>query len=291
MGGSFLPVERIGLWIYSIELLLTFTSIFVTLTFTIYPATDHHPKRSDQIRLPTERGRFSCVISEVLLRFAQMKKSNQMKPGIKHKVLRPGRRRYTISISPGYSREKLNPLILVLHYDGHGSAFFGELILLGLIEPAFKELDPIIVAPDCPSRDWTQPESERLVIDLLDSLPAEYNIDPERILITGYSLGGMGTWHFAARYPERFRAAIIMAGRPPENVSAIDWQIPLMVIHGRNDEIVPINATNNAVFALEERNVDITFRVLEGVTHYETHYFVGALQSAIPWLQERWGKT
>jgi len=230
------------------------------------------------------------IIFVIFLFFSKMKKSSPNQPNIKHRVLQPGRRRYTISISPGYSSEKPTPLILALHYAGHGSAFFGELILLGLVEPAFRELNAIIVAPDCPDKDWTQPESEQFVFDLLDSIKGEFNIDPERILITGYSLGGMGTWHFAARYPDRFSAAIVMAGRPPENVSAIDWKIPLLVIHARNDEIIPINATKEVVLKLEERDVDITFRVLEGVTHYETHYFVGALQNAIPWLQDRWGK-
>ena len=100
----------------------------------------------------------------------------------------------------------------------------------------------------------------------------------------------MGVWHYAGQYPERFTAAIVMAGTPPEDVLEIDWQIPLMVIHGREDEVLPLHETRDIVLQLEKRNVDITFRVLEGVTHYETHYFVAALRNTLPWLAEIWNR-
>lgn len=224
-----------------------------------------------------------------LVLFSKMKSTDPIQSGIKFENLQPGHHRYTIFVPPTYTGQNRVPLILALHYAGHGTPFFGEMLLLGLVKPAFEVLNAIIVAPDCPARDWTQPESDQFILELLDALQGAYNIDPERILITGYSLGGMGTWHFAARYPDRFTAAIVMAGRPPEDVLAIDWQIPLMVIHGRNDEVVPINDTKTAVLELEQKDVDITFRILEGATHYETHYFVNALRSAIPWLENRWG--
>jgi predicted peptidase len=216
------------------------------------------------------------------------RKETGIQPGFHHEVLSPGRRRYTISVPVAYTEDKPAPLILALHYAGHGSPYYGELILHSLIEPAFRELEPIIVAPDCPAKDWTQPESEQLILDLMDSIQEQFNIDQSRVLITGYSLGGMGTWHYAGNYPKRFSAAIIMAGRPPDEVQEIDWQIPLMVIHGRKDEIVPLLATREAISELEKKGIDIELRILENVTHYETHYFVPALRNTIPWLLERW---
>ncbi len=161
-------------------------------------------------------------------------------------------------------------------------------MLKSVIEPAFRELDRIIVSPDCPASDWTQPESEQLIFDLLDSVQDKFSIDPKRILITGYSLGGMGTWHYAGHYPERFTAAIVMAGRPFDDFLEIDWQVPLLVIHGREDEVIPLHDTKKAVIALEKKRVNVEFRILENVTHYETQYFVPALRNAIPWLFEKW---
>jgi len=221
--------------------------------------------------------------------FFSSKKNKTIQPGVTREVMPPGYRRYSISIPQGYTGDKPAPLILALHYSGPRIAYYGEMFLKSMIEPAFQELEPIIISPDCPARDWTQPESGQLIFDLLDDVQEKFNIDPQRILVTGYSLGGMGTWHYAGRYPDRFTAAIVMAGHPLEDVLDIDWQIPLMVIHGRNDEVVSFQNTNQAVIKLEEKGVDITFRILEGVTHYETQYFVSALRNAIPWLEEKWG--
>jgi predicted peptidase len=228
------------------------------------------------------------VLVVILLVFVFSRDTRGYQPGLQREVLNPGYRRYTISVPFGYSGDQPTPLILALHYAGHGMPYYGELILQSLIEPAFRELEPIIVAPDCRAKDWTQPESEQLILDLLDTLQDQFNIDPNRILIAGYSLGGSGTWHYAGRYPERFTSAMIMAGRPPDDVLETDWCIPLMAIHGRKDEVAPLQATKEAVLALEEKGVDIELRILENVTHYETHYFVPALRNAIPWLLEKW---
>ena len=228
------------------------------------------------------------ALAVIMLLIFVTKRDHGIRPGFHHEVLDPNHRRYTISVPVGYSGDKPTPLIMALHYAGHGTPYYGELILMSLIKPAFQELEPIIVSPDCPGKDWTQPESEQLIFDLLDAIQEQFNIDQKRILITGYSLGGMGTWHFAGHYPDHFTAAIVMAGRPPEDVLEINWRIPLMVIHGRKDEIVPLQAAKEAVLALEKKGCDIELRILESVTHYETHYFVLALRNAIPWLLEKW---
>ena len=107
------------------------------------------------------------------------------------------------------------PLILALHYGGHGAPYYGKDILTGLVEPALREVEAIIVAPDCTGDDWTDAQSEEDVIALLDHVQGAYNIDPQRILVTGYSMGGIGTWHLAARHQDRFTAALVMAGVPP----------------------------------------------------------------------------
>jgi len=216
------------------------------------------------------------------------KKSEGIHPGLNREVLQPGFRRYAISVPFGYTGEKPIPLILALHYAGHGIPYYGEMFLLSLVAPAFQELEAIIVSPDCPSADWLQPASEQLIFDLLDSVQDQFNIDPKRILITGYSLGGTGTWYYAGRYPERFSAAIVMAGKPFEEVLEMDWQIPLMVIHGREDKIAPLHNTKKVVLELEKKGVNVDLRILESVTHHETHYFVSVLKNAIPWLLENW---
>ena len=231
-----------------------------------------------------------ALLAMLLAPFYLMNKKTAHKAGLNRLALAPGYRRYTLSIPENYTGDQPVPLILVLHYAGHGTPYYGELILTSLVEPAFRELGAIIAAPDCPDFDWTQPKSEQLLLDLLADLKGRFNLDPRRILLTGYSLGGIGTWHLAARHPEGFTAAIIMAGRPLAAYQTLNWHLPLMVIHGRNDELMPLQPTKEAVIWLEEQGVDIQLRILEGVSHYETHYFEVALRNTIPWLLDRWAE-
>src|SRR5580765_5441488 len=130
---------------------------------------------------------------------------------------------YAISIPRNYSPPARVPLILALHFgvsDGN-SAGAGRDVVGILIGPALAELGAIIVAPDSLRGDWSSPENEGAVNALLDMVLARYSVDMKKIAVTGFSMGGTGSWHFAGKYPERFSAAIPVAGRPP--ASASEW--------------------------------------------------------------------
>ncbi len=210
------------------------------------------------------------------------------KSGLIKDVLPPGQRRYTLALSPDDAREEPFPLVVVLHYGGHGTPYYGEMLLTDLVKPALAALPAFFVAPDCPARDWTRPASEQFVLELIDHLRQNYAIDPGRVLLVGYSMGGIGAWHLAGKYPERFSAALIMAAAPPETVSPPDWQTPVYVFHGRADELFPLANTSRVVAQLEEQGVNLKYRILERVTHYETYRYFEPLQESLPWLLGLW---
>ena len=54
--------------------------------------------------------------------------------------------------------------------------------------------------------------SELDVITVLDMVTEEYGADRSRTFLMGHSMGSGGTWHLAARYPERWRAVAPMSG-------------------------------------------------------------------------------
>jgi poly(3-hydroxybutyrate) depolymerase len=54
--------------------------------------------------------------------------------------------------------------------------------------------------------------SELEVITALDLVTEEYGADRSRTYLAGHSMGSGGTWHLAARYPERWRAVAPMSG-------------------------------------------------------------------------------
>jgi len=202
--------------------------------------------------------------------------------------------RCSIAIPRQYRPADPVPLLLALHYGwemlGPPPPFYGEGLLLGLVEPALGELEAIIAAPDCPGRDWAEAGSEAALLALLEYLQREYPIDADRILITGYSLGGMGTWHMVSRHPERFCAAIVMAGWPPEDALERIADTPFYIIHSRDDELIPFGLTETAVRELQSRGVAVEFVAAEGITHFETMPLAKHLRAAIPWIRRVWGE-
>lgn len=193
--------------------------------------------------------------------------------------------RYAISIPPGYSPAARVPLVLALHFGG-SPVGAGRAMLELLIRPALAELGAIIVAPDSIDGPWSGPQNERAVTMLLDAALSSYSVDPKRVVVTGFSMGGAGTWHWASMFPERFSAAIPIAGRPTGSASA--WRVPIFAVHSRQDEVVPIAPAERRIEQLKELGKNAEMVVLTGITHYETGRYVEGLRRAVPWLKEIW---
>jgi predicted peptidase len=195
---------------------------------------------------------------------------------------------YAISIPRNYSPPARVPLILALHFGVRGgdSAGAGRDVVAILIGPALAELGAIIVAPDSMRGNWSSPENERAVNALLDMVLAGYSVDTKKLAVTGFSMGGAGTWHIAAKYPERFSAAIPVAGTPP--AAGSEWRLPILAIHSRNDQVAPIGPTETRIAELQKAGVNAKLITLTGITHYETYRFVDGLRQAVPWLREIW---
>jgi len=206
-------------------------------------------------------------------------------PGVHEQLLQPGDRRYTIAIPRSYDGRKPMPLVVALHFGGPPTPYIGRAFLEAVVAPGLQSLGAILVAPDCTGSDWTGPRSERDLLELLDFLLATYPIDPAKVLLTGYSMGGIGAWHLASRHQDRFAAVLIMAGKPSAKAIKADWRLPLYVIHSRDDEIVPLRPTERAVAKLRDRGVDVELVVLEGITHYQSPRYVPVLEAAVPWIR------
>jgi pimeloyl-ACP methyl ester carboxylesterase len=67
----------------------------------------------------------------------------------------------------------------------------------------------VLVSPQCPSHETWEPP---VLLRLIDHVVEKHEIDPERVYVTGYSLGGYGTWSLAVAAPERFAAIAPLAG-------------------------------------------------------------------------------
>lgn len=192
---------------------------------------------------------------------------------------------YAISIPAGYSPSSRVPLVLALHFAGDPDGA-GRAVLEILVRPALADLGAIIVAPDSLGSGWDTAENDRAVNQLLDAVISSYSIDTKKIVVTGFSMGGRGAWYFGAKYPQRFSAAIPLAGVPP--ASAAGWGLPVLAIHSRDDEVAPIAPTEARIKELQKNGARAELIALTGITHFQTYRFVDGLRRAVPWLREIW---
>src|SRR6476620_8587992 len=99
---------------------------------------------------------------------------------------------YALSVPPGYHGEPV-PLILALHFGGDPQGA-GHAMLQILIQPALGELGALIVAPDSLGGGWSTAANEQGVNALLTAVEKSYAIDQKKVIVTGFSMGGRGTW-------------------------------------------------------------------------------------------------
>lgn len=192
---------------------------------------------------------------------------------------------YTIAVPRDPRDGEPRPLILALH-PGGGSR--GGPFLQQIVEPALRSWGAIVVAPDSPNRRWSVPAAEESVLFLLDDLLERHAIDRERILVTGFSMGGAGTWFMATHHPQRFAGAIPIASAPRDNPLERIGSMPVHVIHSRDDQLVPIGPARAAADTLAARGHPTEFTELTGVGHYAMGGYVQALRQAGEWMRRQW---
>ncbi len=212
-------------------------------------------------------------------------------PGLYRGSLGSSGRRVSFAIPSSYDKDAASPLVLALHWGGPLYPYIGGDLLTGLVEPALQELGAIIVAPDRSTENWTNPQSEVELLDLLDEIQADYAIDPARTLITGYSIGGMGTWYMGGRNQERFAVAIPLAAAPPPDAVDREWEIPLYIIHGRQDELFPLAETEVVVQQLKAKGAVVELDIVDPATHYQTDRYQEPLRRTIPWIRRVWERS
>jgi predicted peptidase len=193
--------------------------------------------------------------------------------------------------SPQGATGKL-PLVLVLHGAGHrgednrkpwyaGGSSIGT--LLWISDLVQKDHPCFVVAPQVSATakwvdtDWEKgsydldqvPVSKPMqaVMALLDKLEKELPIDPQRIYVTGLSMGGFGTWDLALRQPERFAAIVPVCGGASPKHAARLAKLPVWCFHGDKDNVVPYRGTQEMAKALADAGGAVRFTTYPGVQH------------------------
>ena len=163
------------------------------------------------------------------------------------------------------------PLILFLH----GACPNDDLTKLRHFGPVkyglgHEDFRFVVVCP-ATARGWTLPA----LVQLLDHVQSTLPVDPERVYVTGYSMGGHATWLLATAYPHRFAAIAPVAGAgDPQGAARKLRHLPVWVFHGVNDDVVPFayGETMASVLADAGGRVRTTFYPDKGHDLWDTPY-------------------
>ncbi len=158
------------------------------------------------------------------------------------------------------------PLILFLH----GAAERGEDPAMVKRHGPVKALEQgvdlpfIIAAPQCPPNKWW---SNHILIEFLDYLVATSPVDPERVYLTGLSMGGFGTWNLATEFPERFAAIAPVCGGGYWFLADRLRDVPVWAFHGAKDDVIPLEESERMVRSIQAAGGDARLTVYPEADH------------------------
>ena len=158
------------------------------------------------------------------------------------------------------------PLILFLHGSGERGDnldLVNKNALPKLISEG-KNFPFVVASPQCPSgRRWSSDDLNLL----LDELIINNNIDPDRVYLTGLSMGGFGTWDLATRSPLRFAAIAPVCGGGNPDLACQLKDIPTWVFHGAKDKVVFPYQSERMVEALKACGGNVKYTLYPEADH------------------------
>lgn len=163
------------------------------------------------------------------------------------------------------------PLLLFLH--GRGESY-GPLDLVAKWGPPRMaargdHFPMIVVSPQCPALDhWGSEPQQRRVNELLDLMIEKHDADPQRMYVTGLSMGGTASWKMAAAKPARFAASAPLCGLLDASDAEHLKHVPVWVFHGDLDSALPIADSEASVKAVKKvGGTKIRFTSMENFGH------------------------
>ncbi len=165
------------------------------------------------------------------------------------------------------------PLLIYLHGAGERGKQIDHLYRHGVARmiKEGQEIPAVVLCPQCPGPFiWNNMVKETKA--LIDKVAKEYKVNTDRIVLTGSSMGGYGTWELAMCYPETFAAIAPVAG------GGVCWRTsklkgtPVLAYHGDIDPTVPISQSEILVESLKAKGCEVSLTVMEGQAHNDGIY-------------------
>lgn len=186
---------------------------------------------------------------------------------------------YACTLPPNYNPEKAYPLIVDLHGAGPDHPLFYVFIHIANPPDMEKYLMPRTSNPDTDVimvRPWGRGNqgyrgaAGEDIRQSMEDVARRFKVDSNRYYLKGHSMGGFAVWQIAARYPEVWAAACILAGGAGNgpHLAKQMASLPVRIWTGAEDKSVhPDNAHLMERLLREAGNEHVSLRVVEGWGH------------------------
>lgn len=198
---------------------------------------------------------------------------------------------YSVYVPRNWTPERAWPVVMFLHGSGERGLDGLRPTQVGAgtaIRFAPERVPAIVVFPQAPpDTRWIGAPADAAMAALSATMH-EFHGDPDRVILTGLSLGGFGTWHLALAHPHTFAAIVPVCGgivpngnatsvrQSPLTVNASDpyaftaeqlKHLPVWMFHGSNDDLI-LPAESRAMHeALKKVGGNVRYTEYEGVNH------------------------
>jgi predicted peptidase len=198
---------------------------------------------------------------------------------------------YVVYVPRNWSASASMPVMLFLHGAGERGSDGLKPTQVGLgseirFNPAY--VPAIVVFPQAPEDERWIGEPADAALRALDAAMTEFHGDPDRVYLTGLSMGGFGAWHLALMQPHRFAAMVVVCGGIVPHGSALSVRqspltmeaddpyaftarqlrhIPIRIFHGSDDTVVLPSESRQMSDALMRESADVKYTEYAGVNH------------------------
>lgn len=168
---------------------------------------------------------------------------------------------YAIAFPPDYAEEgdRRWPMVVDLHGSGQPS------IEKQMRIAADRDRRFVWLLPRHDGNGWWDPGT---LAKLIRQVRDRHRVDPDRISVIGFSMGGFGTWDLAAEYPHLIAAIAPMAGGGNPFKAQRLTHVPVWAFHGQRDDAVGIELAEAMVGAVERAGGEARLTVYPNVGHH-----------------------
>jgi predicted esterase len=178
---------------------------------------------------------------------------------------------YSVLIPAKLEPGRKYPLVVYLHGSGEDDR---DQLREDFVPDTFIQLAPNGRGT---SNYYTADHSQDDIAEAISAVIQNYPVDPERIVLTGFSMGGYGVYRTFYETPKRFHALAIFSGDPSIARRSLSEQapdflddskltafrnVPMFIFHGGRDRNCPIEQTQQMVEKLKAAGALVEF-------HYE----------------------